>query len=548
MVQIMAGGFTKADKIMSGMETRVVSQGRLAGETFEVLEWQQRVVYDFVNHKILGVSMARGNGKTTFFAALVCEVMDGVLTVKRGEVDFAAASIAQARILFRHVKHLFGEERLDTEQTVRKVKVKQPDGTEKTKVVSRKKRWRVIDNQQGAQITDRDTGTEIIGCGSDADVAHGLAPSLVLMDEPAKWKKGGRRLFNALRGGMGKQPDARSVALGTLPEDPDHWFSNLMAGANPNAAIHLYAAEGDDPDFEEEIYRKANPSYDHLHDLREIIHAEAEDAQMGGEELGHFRAYRLNKGTPEVTDKKPIVTVEDWRAVTRRGAAPKDGPVAVGVDLGGGTSMSAVSFYWPDTGRLECVAALPAQPSLEEKGKMDGVGNRYCIMATRGELLTYPGKATNNVLFLQEAFERIEGHVILEISADEFRKKDLEQALLEAALMITVQWRRVGTGADGSYDVRAFQQEVMTGWIRADPSVLMESAIRESMLRWNENNNVALSKARHKGRNDALQAAVLASGIGRRYRKPSEPPPGDAKISDFIVTPGMDPHKKWQSA
>ena len=53
------------------------------------------------------------------------------------------------------------------------------------------------------------------------------------------------------------------------------------------------------------------------------------------------------------------------------------------------------------------------------------------------------------------------------------------------------------------------------------PSLLMESAIHESVLHRDTNRNPALNKARSKGRNDALQAALLAVGMGRRWRLPT---------------------------
>ena len=40
-----------------------------------------------------------------------------------------------------------------------------------------------------------------------------------------------------------------------------------------------------------------------------------------------------------------------------------------------------------ESGALDCFAVLPEQPSLAERGLADGVGNRYQLMAARGELI-----------------------------------------------------------------------------------------------------------------------------------------------------------------
>src|SRR3546814_15271636 len=72
---------------------------------------------------------------------------------------------------------------------------------------------------------------------------------------------------------------------------------------------------------------------------------------------------------------------------------PREGPVVIGIDLGGSASMSAAAYYWPQTGRLEVLGTFPTRPSLLNRGQADGVGSRYVEMESRGELSTL-GEAT----------------------------------------------------------------------------------------------------------------------------------------------------------
>ena len=520
MIIMKPGDSGRADRIMKSMESRIVSEGRFAGKTFTLLEWQVQVVIGILEESVTGVSVARGNGKTTLFANLACEVLDGELTIPRGQINATASSLDQGRTMFTHVLYFLDPERLATEKQ------------------NGKRRWRVIDNSHQCRIEDKRTGTILVVLGSDSRRAHSRAPSLILADEPAQWVRGGRKLYNALKTSMGKQPDSRLVALGTMPEDETHWFFRMMTNQLGGGAFHLYAADRADPDldeFDERNWRMANPSYDFMEDLRKVIAKEADDARMGGEELASFRALRLNLGTPEIAANKPIVTVENWRAVTRDVAAPRSGPVAVGVDLGGGTSMTAIAFYWPESGRLETYGMLPAEPGLARKGKEDGVGIRYLEMEKRGELWIYPGVAPNNRLFLEDAFELIQGQELLSISADKYKETDLLQVMVDADIDTEIEWRRVGRGPEGGYDVRAFQNEVHEGHLSVERSLLLESAISESVIHRDENGNPALNKKRHKGRNDALQATILATGIGRRYRFPVEGEERPAELSDYIV-------------
>ena len=119
-------------------------------------------------------------------------------------------------------------------------------------------RWRIQDTAQQASIEDRETGARVKVIGSDPKRAHGLAPVLVLADEPAQWPAStGERMVAALRTSAGKQPHFRFVALGTRPASGDHWFAKLLSGGSDYAQAH--AAEPDDPKFKSRDVAQGEP-------------------------------------------------------------------------------------------------------------------------------------------------------------------------------------------------------------------------------------------------------------------------------------------------
>lgn len=488
--------------------TLKITEGPLEGQQFQVMPWQKQVCDAIGAGKLnIPVTMARGNAKSTFTAALACAALDpdGPLFVKRGYIIVVASSLDQARVSFNHIKWFLMEKLEDRSQ------------------------WRVVDNSHHQQIEHKPTGTMIRGLGSDAGRAHGRAPNFVLADEPAKWQglDKGKSMHAALRTSRGKQPRMIYMPIGTKPEDPDHWFCKLLESKDDaTCAIH-YACDPGDEDFSMASIYRANPSYRYLEALRDAIAVEKREAMQGGEDLFNWRALRLNKGTPEVGERERIVSVENWAACVKdRFDRHREGPVFVGIDLGGGTSMSAVAFYWTETGYLETFGAYPAEPSLKERGKHDGVKDRYQRMHERGEVWVYPGKTTNNVLFLEDALKLLDGYHIEQFAADMYKQKDAQHVLgangWDAEKV--VDWRRVGRGPSGMEDVTAFQREVMTGHLKSPDNLAMESAIFESMLVRDTNGNTALDKRRQDGRIDVLQAAVLAVGLGYRYRNPSDGP------------------------
>ena len=102
--------------------------------------------------------------------------------------------------------------------------------------------------------------------------------------------------------------------------------------------------------------------------------------------------------------------------------------------------------------------------------------------------------------------------------ADRYRQGEAVQALRDGDLSWPVEWRAQGSGRDGSADIRDFQREVLERRVKCRHSLLMEQAIRDSAIRRDANGNPALEKGRQRGRIDALAAAVLAIGAGRRER------------------------------
>ena len=220
-----------------------VTQGRHAGQPFNVLPWQSRFVRGAFAPNVASsaISVERGDGKTTLVAGLGAAALDGPLAFPRGETVLVASSFEQARISFEHILAFMGD-KLDNRD-----------------------RWRAWDTAQQARIEDRKRGVRIRCIGSDPRRAHGLAPVLILADEPAQWPDNtGDRMVAALSTAAGKQPHCLFLALGTEPASEHHWFSKWLRGSADYAQLHT--ARDSDPKFQRRTWRKANPSLDHMPD------------------------------------------------------------------------------------------------------------------------------------------------------------------------------------------------------------------------------------------------------------------------------------------
>ena len=93
--------------------------------------------------------------------------------------------------------------------------------------------------RKSGRVENRETGARVRVLGSDPRRAHGLAPCLILADEPAQWDPNkSDRMLAALRTAAGKQPSCKFVAIGTKPAQDEHWFSRMLTGGADHAQCH----------------------------------------------------------------------------------------------------------------------------------------------------------------------------------------------------------------------------------------------------------------------------------------------------------------------
>ena len=380
------------------LEALKVTQGRHAGERLTVLPWQRSfLAMAFGSPGDAALSLARANGKSTFVAALAAAFVDGPLRQPRAEVVIVASSFLQARIVFDHLLGFMGER------------------------INDRKVWRLWDSTQSARLLHLESGASVRCIGSDPKRMHGLAPVLVLADEPAQW--GGstsEASLAALRTGLGKIPDSRLIALGTRPANGDHWFSRMLAG---DRAL-TFASRPDDPPFQRRTWKRANPSLDIMPDLEDRLREEAKVARRDPVALASFEALRLNMGTSDTVESH-LLQSGTWKAA--EGEAAAIGPYVLGLDLGSTEAMSAAAGFWPETGRLDGVACFGSDPSTKERGLRDGVGAAYQTMEARGELVLSPGRISDVQTLLGEVWERWGKPKA--IVTDRWRSAELRKAL-----------------------------------------------------------------------------------------------------------------------
>lgn len=488
------------DLLLGYLESLEISEGPLAGQKLTLLPWEDELIRGAFAPDVFTVafSIARAAGKTTLVSAIATAFLDGPLRVERGQVVLVASSFSQARIAFNHILAFMGLTSPTREQ--RKV-------------------WRVQDSQNVATIEHKPTGAMLKCIGSDPKRAHGLAPSLILADEPAQWPPAtAEQMVAALQTSLGKQVDAKLLFLGTRPASEDHFFQRLLDGGADYSQTHA-AGQDDDP-LDPATWIKANPSLEHIPTLRKLYETESRQAEQDAASMASFRALRLNQGVADVVENI-LISVDAWQAIECDVLPARGGSPILGVDLGSSASASGFAAYWP-TGRLEGHMSFGDDPGLDERARADRAGNTYLRMHEEGGIRLHPGCVPDVSLMLAEAFE-LYGTPAL-IVCDRWRLAELTDAQRTIGSNVPILTRGQGF-KDGAEDVRQFRKAVLSQRVYVTRCLTWRVTMGGSRVESDAAGNAKLSKKSQKARDDLAAAAIIAVAEGyRQANKPAQKP------------------------
>ena len=495
-----------------------VPSGDRAGRPWTVPAWQMAALERIASGgPDLALTMARGNGKTSFCSTLAAMHVapDGPLHGRGAEVLIVASSREQARICWSDARSLLAAR----------------NGGKLPRA-----EWRELNSPHRCELAHRASGARIAALGSDPARLHGLRPTLVLADEPAQWPGGlSDRMHAALRTSLGKRPGSRLIALGTRPAGA-HWFERLLGQP---ASLTFAAPRGCDL-LDETAWRAANPSWAILGSLRARIRREAAEAAADETLAPSFRALRLNDGSSDHS-QGVLLSPDTWASIERpEGAAAEIGAGCLwGIDLGSVSAMSAVSAYDATTGALACLAAFPDRPPLDERARADRAGELYRLCADRGELILTRGRTVQPADLLRAALSVFPRPAA--VVADRWREGELRDAL-DMAGVPPGGFQARGMGfKDGAADVRLFRGACLAGRVRPARSLLLAAAMSEARTISDPAGNEKLAKGgqggrRHRARDDAAAAAILAVAAGERARQGrAGSPPGRPPRRSFLV-------------
>ena len=494
---------TIADDVIANIGKLPVTQGAGAGEPFQVLDWQAEFIRGVFadDVQVAALSVARGAGKSTLIAAIGLVSFFRPLAQPRGKTYIVSASVDQSGEVFGHLTafamRVFGERDDDGSLTGRLT-----EG------------WRLT-TYPTPRLENRVTGQGVYVRAGNPRTLQGLAPHLLILDEPRQWGRGamsdGSEAYNTLRTSLGKIPGAKMLVIGTRTPADDHWFSKLCRGEGADY-WQVHSGDPNAPIDDYDNWVRANPSLAAMPALEAAYGKDAQIALDDPSQLPAFRADRLN--LPVANTEEPyLIELDDWVSKCETEDAKRVGQPVFGLDLGGRSALSSVAAYWPTSGRLEVFAATHNR-SLRELGRRHGFGEMYVGLEGAGDLLLLGEEIVPVGELLKVAIEKYGRPAA--VVADKFRSGEVRQALSDRGLGGIPQAYRRNQWKEGDEDVRAFFHAIDAGKVNAKPSALLRLAVSESRLAADQHENQRITRKSRYSPNDPMVAALIAVAEGWR--------------------------------
>lgn len=498
---------SRAEAVIYFIESLKITSGALAGQPFTLRPWQRDIVHswygtDAENRRVVRtglLSVGRKNGKTGLCAGLALAHLLGPEQEQRGQIVVGATDRDQSALIFEELCAFIGENpQFDSECNVKR--------HEKT-------------------IEHKPSGSKFRALSSDAKKAHGLSPSVVILDELAQWGVGvGRALYDALTTAQGARKEPLVLIIGTQSPDDNSLMSQLVDYAksvrsgeieDPSFSGFVYEIPKEANVFDEKTWALANPA---LGDFRSL-----EEMQITAGRAKHMP-------TIEATFRNLFcnqrVDADDSWIPPALWAACKDEHINfdelagqkcfAGLDLSDTKDLTSFSLFWPELGILNSWSWCPAE-NLKLQEDQDRVP--YRLWAKQGFIEPTPGKAIDKARVAKRITEICKKFKPEEIGFDEWGFKELKY-IMDAENLDLPPFRPFGQGYKSmSPATKGFEQKVLNRRLIHNGNPLLAWALKNVKIETDAAGNQKPNKGRSRERIDPIVASVMAVGLSIQPEK-----------------------------
>ena len=473
-------------------EHLIVPEGPLRGNPYTLDDWQVEFLDGLFQSttREAGLSVARKNGKSGLIAAVILYF----LSQEDGNENWRGIITSMTGLLA-------------TELRDQVLKTAKASGIDKRKDENNETVGyiEVLKTPTPGRITGKNNAVVNL-LAADKGTGHAVGADLAIIDEAGLMQENQRELWNAIYSCV----SGRNGKLCCISIQGDGPMFREMKERQRDESVYWQGYECSRSAALNDVaaWHASNPGLKSGIKSLQYMKDAAQRALSSPANQAAFRAYDLNQ--PQDPSREMICSLSDWQALESV-EYKQEGPVVIGLDIGGARAMTCAVALWVNTGALLVRGAFPEIPPLIERGRADSVGGLYERMQERGELRLLGRRVADVGAFLRGFLSEVSGHKILGIGADRYRENEVLEVL--EADMKNLECTFRGTPVESSFDVRMAQRAIIGREISPGDSLMLESAIADSSLKRESNGDLRIDKARYGGRIDALQAFVMACGM-----------------------------------
>ena len=489
---------SRADRVIAFIESLTVTAGMHAGQPFLLRPWQREILRAWYATDADGrrgvrmgvLSMGRKNGKSSLCAALAMAHLVGPEVEARGQVVVAASDRDQAGLIYNEVVAFIGTNPAFVGRTSIKAFAK--------------------------HIQDVVSGTELLVVSSDAKKAHGLSPSVTIIDELAQWGTGrGVELYDALDTATGARAEPLQLVISTQAADDAALLSELIdygkrirggEVTDPTfSAYHFEVPMEADP-FDETQWPLANPALGDFRSLEEMRTAAQKAKQMPAR-LASFRRYYLNQ---RVAAEDRWIPPDAWDACPPAPPPVERQRAFLGVDLSAKRDLTALACLRPNTlgGYDVTVDFWCPQVSIETRSVNDRVD--YAFWVAQGHLTATPGNIVDYSFVRARIAALSDEFQVDAVAVDPWNAQDFTQQLQQDAVPVLEVAQSIRNLTLAS---KTFEALIFDGKLRHDRNPVLRWTVTNVVARVDGEGNIKPDKDRSPERIDGVSAILTGLAI-----------------------------------
>lgn len=467
---------------------------------FQLDHWQERIIRKVYGttrpdgrrqYKKVFLMVGRGSRKSSLAAGIELLHLAGPEAVPSGNIYSAANSRKQSAIIHREMTGIIRS------------------------TPWLKKRIKIQESEKRSTFKPEDVIYEAMS--ADASNAHGLSPTLTVVDEYHEFKT--MDLMDAIESGQRKLTNTLLFIATTAGAGRDNPAYDLYSYAkevaenpdlDPTFLPILFEAFPDDDFTDQSVWFETNPGMVHGYPPLEQLEDGAREAVNRPSRRGAFKRLHIGVWQEQNEDPWMDMAVYDEGAREFDLADLKGEQAFLGVDLGFTEDLSAIvaAFPRPDGNIILLPFIYAAEDTLEARQSVDG--QPWLEWKEDGHLLTTQGRSIDLDDIEEKIRDLCEEYDVQEIAIDRFGAFGIRKRLEDDGLPIFEHGQSFGHMGPA---VKAVERFVLEGRIIHGGHPVLRNHFSNAHLRADDMGNQRFQKGRDRKRKvDAAIAATMACG------------------------------------